>query len=124
MQLNFQKIPYTSSSFTATYNDINLEGNFIKIDRNLAKIDAKLKGILDLECYRCANEFQSDIDEEFSCIISDGIYKAEDNSLEDIIIEIDENMINFDDIIISEIESIKSDYNSCGKCNNIEEFKF
>ena len=126
MQLNFQKVAFTESDITTSYDTINLIGSIKKLNRDLVKVEAVLNGNLNLECYRCGNEFQLDTNEDISFLVSNGIYKAEDNnnSLDDVIIEIDNGIIDFDDIIISEIESIKSDYHSCGKCNNIKEFQF
>jgi uncharacterized metal-binding protein YceD (DUF177 family) len=121
MIIDFKKVPFTKSDFESSFDGLTLKGEFNRENPTLVKIDAHLKGSIKVDCYRCATEFNLDIDEDLELFISDGVYKSED-SLD--IIEVEDSKIDFDKIIASEIESIKSDYHSCGNCDEIEEFEF
>ena len=47
-------------------------------------------------------------------MVSDGLYKKDED--EYLVIEIENGLINFDEIIESELNSIRSDYHICENC--------
>ena len=116
MKIALKKIPFNKSDFETKLDNLILKGTFFKEDNNSAKIDATLKGEIEVECIKCLSPFKREINEELKLIITDRIYNGFDEEYD--IIEIDSNIIDFDDIITSEIESIKLEYNICEKCKN------
>ena len=116
MKIALKKIPFNKSDFETKLDNLILKGTFFKEDNNSAKIDATLKGEIEVECIKCLSPFKREINEELKLIITDKIYNGFDEEYD--IIEIDSNIIDFDDIITSEIESIKLEYNICEKCKN------
>lgn len=117
MKIEFRKVPFQEKKFNSYLNSVKIEGTFCKISTNLVKIEAKLVGKVLVNCYRCGVDIDKDIDEDISLLVSDGIFNKSEDS-EDIVIEIDNHIIDFNYIIQSEIESYKSDYHICNNCEN------
>ena len=57
-------------------------------------------------------------DEDVNLILSDGIYKDEEENLDDAV-EFFDGFINLEEVLTSEIEAFKSDYFYCEKCKNL-----
>ena len=115
MKIELRKIPFTKSDFEASLNNIVIKGSFYKETPNIAKVDAILNGEVEVKCVKCLDNFTRKVEENLKLIITDRVYNGFDNEYD--IIEINSNIIDFDDIITSEIESIKLDYdNICEKC--------
>ena len=117
MKIELRKIPFNKKEFETSCNDILLKGIFYKENPNLAKIEATLSGEIKVDCNICATPFIREINEKLKLIVTDKIYNGFDEEYD--VIEIFSNIIDFDDIITSEIESIKLDFeNICNKCKN------
>lgn len=114
MKIEFKKVPQTKKELVVLYNSVKIEGIFCKISPSLVKVEAVLKGSIDIDCCRCGTSEISEISEELKLLLSDGIYKG--NEAEFLVIEIENNLIDFDEIIESELNSIKSDYYICKDC--------
>lgn len=114
MKIEFRKVPTTPKEFTNNFASVKLEGTFCKISPTLIKIDANLSGNTSVQCVRCGEEETMSLDEKVNFLLSDGIFKG--NESEDLIIEIENGIINFDEICESEEASIKSDYHICQNC--------
>jgi len=115
LKIELRKIPFNKSDFETSLNDIKLKGSFYKETPNIAKIEAILSGEVEVECVKCLNNFTKKVEEELKLIITDRVYNGFDDEYD--VIEINSNIIDFDDIITSEIESIKLEYdNICEKC--------
>jgi len=115
LKIELKKIPFNKSDFETSLNDIDLKGSFYKETPNIAKVEAILNGEVEVECVKCLESFTRKIEEKLKLIITDKVYSGFDKEYD--IIEINSNIIDFDDIITSEIESIKLDYyNICEKC--------
>lgn len=114
MQIEFRKIPNTKKDFCVSFASVTLEGFFCRMSSTIVKVDAKLVGHTDLECIRCAHEETINVDEDLKLTLSDGIYTGYEG--DDLIIEIENNTIDFDELIQSELESINSDYHICKQC--------
>ena len=121
MKIEFRKVPQTPREFKASLDSVEIEGTFCKISQSLVKIDAVLKGSTEIDCCRCGITDTITLDEEANFLLSDGIYKKSES--EDLVIEIDNSLIDFDDIIESELESIKSDYYLCENCSQNDDFE-
>jgi hypothetical protein len=115
MKIEFRKIPFEAKDFSFTSNSVIFEGNFGKISSTLAKFNAKMSGTIKSSCYKCGDEIDLNIDETIDFIVSDGIYS--DDRHEETVIEVEDNIIDFDQLIDSEITSINSDYHVCSNCD-------
>ena len=114
MKIEFRKVPQTPKELEVEYNSVKLEGTFCKISQSLVKVDAVLLGNIDIDCCRCGITEVIEVDEELHLLLSDGIYNKDES--EYLVIEVENNLIDFDEIIESELNSIKSDYHICKDC--------
>ena len=114
MKIEFKKAPQTTKELEYISDSVRIEGTFCKISQSLVKIDAVLKGSTDIDCCRCGITEEIEVDEELHLLISDGIYKNDES--EYLVIEVENSLIDFDEIIESELNSIKSDYHICENC--------
>jgi len=121
LKIEFRKVSSGLKDFNLDMVSVNFEGTFCKISSKLVEMDAKLSGNTEVTCCKCGELFTTQLDEDFKFIISDGIYDGNDEQRS--IIETDDGFIDFDEIIKSEIESIKSDYHICDNCIDSEDFK-
>ena len=119
MQIEFKKVTKTPKEFKLEKDNVKFFGEFKKSvsDFNLVEINATLSGTISYNCDRCANEFDLKLNEELELKVYNGIYKGKEE-----VFEI-ENIIDFDEILMSEIELIKNDYHICNDCKNIENFE-
>jgi len=116
MKIEFRKVPFTPKEFQTDFNSVKIEGTFCKISPSLVKIDGTLIGNTTISCSRCGEDDTVSLNEKLDFLLSDGIYKADSSHLDELVIEIEDNIIDFDEIIQSEISSIDSDYHICAKC--------
>ena len=117
MKIALRKIPFNPNNFTTELDGITLKGTFFRETPNIAKIEAVLDGEVEVECVKCLKNFTRKIDEKLKLIITDRVYNGFDEEFD--VIEIDSNIVDFDEIISSEIESIKLEYdNICEECKN------
>ena len=114
MKIEFRKVPQINKELEFNYNSVKIEGTFCKISQSLVKIDAVLKGSTDIDCCRCGITEQIEVDEELQLLLSDGLYKGDES--EYLLIEVENSLIDFNEIIESELNSIKSDYHICENC--------
>ncbi|WP_428024170.1 hypothetical protein [Arcobacter sp.] len=115
MQIEFRKVPFTPKEFSTILDSVKLEGTFCKMSPTLAKVEATLVGSTTVECCRCGDEYTVNVNENLDFLLSNTVYEDE-SLLEDLVIEIENDIIDFDEIIESEISSIKSDYHICKVC--------
>ena len=114
MKIEFRKVPQINKELEFNYNSVKIEGTFCRISQSLVKIDAVLKGSTDIDCCRCGITEQIEVDEELQLLLSDGLYKGDES--EYLLIEVENSLIDFNEIIESELNSIKSDYHICNNC--------
>ena len=114
MKIEFRKAPQVNKELEIDYNSVKIEGTFCRISQSLVKIDAVLKGSTDIDCCRCGITEEIEVDEELHLLLSDGVYKNDES--EYLVIEVENSLIDFDEIIESELNSIKSDYHICENC--------
>jgi uncharacterized metal-binding protein YceD (DUF177 family) len=119
LKIELRKIPFEKREFETSFNGLTLKGVFYKENQNLAKIEAKLTGEIEVECNRCTASFTKTIDEDLKLIVTDRVYNGFDEEYD--VIEFNSQIIDFDDIITSEIESHKLDFeNICDNCDAID----
>ena len=114
MKIEFRKVPQTPKELEVEYNSVKIEGTFCKISQSLVKVDAVLLGNTDIDCCRCGITEIIEVNEELHLLLSDGVYNKDES--EYLVIEVENNLIDFDEIIESELNSIKSDYHICKDC--------
>ncbi|CAI8211948.1 MAG: Uncharacterised protein [Arcobacter lacus] len=115
MKIEFRKVPQTTKELEFDYNSVRIEGTFCKISQSLTKIEANMSGTTDIDCCRCGQTDIITLDENLEFLISDGIFKGKES--EDLVIEVENGVIDFDEIVESELQSIKSDYYLCENCS-------
>ena len=120
MKIEFRKVPFTPKEFQSDYDSVKIEGTFCKISPSLVKIDGILSGNTAIICSRCGEDDTITLNEKVDFLLSDGVYKANSSDSVELVVEIEDNIIDFDEIIQSEISSICSDYHICTKCSNNE----
>lgn len=116
MEIAFKKIAKEALSFELLSENIKLSGKVFRKSSDLVLLKADLVGQMDHTCDRCGEELSLEINEPLEILLSDGIYKGEIDNLD--VVEFYDGVINFNEILQSEIESIKSGYHYCGKCKN------
>lgn len=116
MQIEFRKVPFTAKDFTVELDSVKLEGTFCKMSPTLAKVEATLVGPTPVDCCRCGVEYTIELNENLEFLLSNRVYEDE-SELENLVIEIENDMIDFNEIIESEISSIRSDYHICTLCS-------
>lgn len=119
MKIEFRKIPLQECEFEIDSNSVKFLGTFSKISSKLAKINSKISGTLEVNCCKCGVTFNIPVDLEIKFLLSDGIYSSQDE--EYVIIEVEEHMLDFNEILHSELESLKFEYHVCDTCKNNNE---
>jgi len=114
MKILFNKIPQNGMEFKTSYKDIKFYGKLKKESRNLVQCNGKLEGTLDCSCDRCGDDISLHVDEKIKVIACDGFYKSGEELLN--IIEFFEENVDLDTILLSEVETLKSDYHYCSAC--------
>ena len=117
MKIEFRKIAGEFNPFDMEFEGLVIKGNFKKISNSMVVIEFKIDGCLSHPCDICAEDFELFFDENLKLTLNDGNYSGDDMD----IIEIYDHFIDFDEIIGSEIEALKSDYHYCDKCKQIKE---
>ncbi len=118
MKIEFKKIDSTEKDFEVSLDELKFQGIFKRSERNLIKIDGKIVGLLSVICDRCCEPYDKEIEESILLYAANGEYQAKSGENEDIdIIEFFDGFVDFDAILESEVESIKSDYYICKKCD-------
>lgn len=118
MKIEFKKVPLSKNQFHNDYNSVKIEGTFSKISPSLVKVESTLTGKVEVDCCKCGTSFDKNLSEELNFFISKGIYNGDE---EDLVIEIDDEFIDFDEICESEISSIQSEYHICSNCASNDE---
>ena len=121
MKIEFRKVPLQDSEFEISSNSVKFLGTFSKISSKLAKIDSKIIGNYDVDCCKCGTTFDISIDSKVKFLLSDGIYSSDNDDEEFVIIEIEDHILDFDEILHSELESLKSEYHVCDICKTNDE---
>ncbi len=119
MKVEFRKIPFEPKDFSFSSDSVDFEGTFCKITSTLAKFNAKLSGTTIVSCCKCGNDMDLKLSETIDFIVSDGIYS--DDKHEETVVEVDNNIIDFEELINSEISSINADFHTCDNCKDSDE---
>ena len=114
MKIEFKKIPQEKKEFNTSLNSVKIEGTFCRISSSLVKIEASLIGNIEIDCSRCGALDTLVVNEELKLLLSDGVFKGDEDEF--LVIEIENSLIDFDELIESELNSIRSEYYICKEC--------
>ena len=120
MKIESRKVSQSPKNFDVQFNSVQIEGTFCQISPSLVKVDSTLKGFMTVQFARCGEDDTINLEEDYNFFISDGIFENESSKSEDLVIEVDNHIIDFNEIIESELSSIYSDYHICRKCTDSE----
>jgi len=118
MTIVFDKINSTAKPVGLTSKGIMLEGTLQKSGYHQVTLDANLNGCINLDCDRCGETYNYDMDSKLRLKLSDLVSEDKDD-LD--IIEFLDGKIDLLYILESEITSIESSYHYCDKCDGNDE---
>jgi uncharacterized metal-binding protein YceD (DUF177 family) len=117
MKIKLIKVSKTPSEFDMSFDKITFKGSLQYDNANLFRLNAQIKGSIPTICDACAEDYEMNVDEKVDFFISNGLYESSNESLVDVVEALD-GEADLDEILASELELIKSDYNTCSKCAN------
>jgi uncharacterized metal-binding protein YceD (DUF177 family) len=118
VKIVFDKIGSTAKPFELDLEGVKLEGTLKKSGSHQVTLDAQMSGCIELDCDRCGDTYNYDIDNKLQLRLSDHVSEDKDD-LD--IIEFLDGEIDLSYILQSEINTFKNAYNYCEKCYNNEE---
>lgn len=119
MRVSFRKITTQSSPFSVSLGEIVCSGSFVKRNDGLVGVEGSLQGSLLLPCDLCGEEFELSLDEPFEAIASEGFYHPEEDSENsEFVVEFLDGELDFQELVQGELESVKTDYHVCPRCQN------
>ena len=114
MTVVLRKVTKTPLDFEVKSDEITFKGYLEYHAGKLILLKADLNGRVDTQCSSCGEDFKLDIDEKVEFFISDGLYDGDDIDID--VVESFTSSANLDELLLSEVELIKSDYFSCKDC--------
>lgn len=120
MQIAFEKLSSTPKPFELSLLGVSLSGTLHKQHHDTVILDGTLSGALEVSCDRCGISFDIDIEQPLKLELSQHTRQSKDN-LD--IIEFLDGIIDLEYVLQSEIDSIKSTYHYCKKCDGIDNFE-
>jgi hypothetical protein len=128
MTIEFRKVRQEKDDFDFAIGDnIKVKGKFFyNTAKYMVELDASLVGDVEVDCCRCGNMFEKHIDFDSLILINDGVIKNDhnDDNLDYSIYEVSNHKIDFEEIMSSELDSLKLDYHVCEKCDNEDGLDF
>ncbi len=118
MKILFDKICHNEKPFEQKLDDVSLSGTLVKSGYHRVMLQGEMNGTIELACSSCGTEIHKEISAPIRLTISDQIIEDKDD-LD--IIEFLNGEIDISFIIKSEINSLKSDYHYCPKCDSDDE---
>ncbi|EAL9011568.1 hypothetical protein DYV50_01180 [Campylobacter coli] len=117
MKIAFSRINNTNYPFKLNLENVVFEGNLVKVNPKLVKINATMQGLVYRPCDSCGEELELEIKENLDLFASDGIFKDNTNELSNTI-EFFDGHIDLIEVAVSELEAYLSDYFYCNNCKN------
>ncbi|MDR1614208.1 MAG: hypothetical protein LBS26_01425 [Campylobacteraceae bacterium] len=116
MEIAFRKIAKEALDFELVKERVKFFGKVFRKSSDLVLLKADLIGEISHVCDRCGEDLKLEINEPLEILLSNGVYNGEIDEID--VVEFYDGYIYFDEILQSEIESIKSGYHYCNKCKN------
>ena len=114
MQVILRKITKTPLDFEIKSNEITFKGYLEYHAGKLILLKADINGSVGTQCSTCGEDFGLKLNEKIEFFISDGLYDGDNIDID--VVESFNSAVDLDELLISEIELIKSDYHSCKNC--------
>jgi len=118
MEISFSKIKQSPVDVNYSKDGVEISGTLERVSRDNIKLDSNFKSNVEVICNRCGKEYKIDANYPLGLILSDGGYNGKD---ELDVVEFYDGKIDFDYLALSEITSIKEDYNFCSDCQATDE---
>jgi uncharacterized metal-binding protein YceD (DUF177 family) len=109
-----RKIGRTPLDFEVKSDEITFKGYLEYHSGKLILLNANLNGKVNAQCSKCGEDFELLVDDKIEFYISDGLYDGDEIDLD--VVESFDNSADLDELLLSEVELIKSDYHSCKYC--------
>jgi len=119
MNIPFRRVTSTPQEFETTAEGVTLKGTLKLKSRDLVLMQAHLSGNLNLPCDICAEQFDTALDEEIELLVSDGVFEGSNDEYD--VVEMQEGTIDIDQLLLSEIELVRSDYHTCPSCSALDD---
>ena len=114
MTIYFKSIGYEPKKIENNLDGAILNGIIQRVNNQFCKLTGTISGDIIKKCDICSEDNKFIFEYNIDYMLVDGIYNK-DIEDDNIIIEFDE-VIDFDYVIQSELESIKCDYYKCKVC--------
>ena len=118
MEISFSKIKQSPVDVNYSKDGVEIIGTLERVSRDNIKLDSNFKSNVEVICNRCGKEYKIDANYPLGLILSDGGYNGKD---ELDVVEFYDGKIDFDYLALSEVTSIKEDYNFCSECQDTDE---
>ncbi len=118
MEISFSKIKQSPVDVNYSKDGVEIIGTLERVSRDNIKLDSNFKSTVEVICNRCGKEYKIDANYPLGLILSDGGYNGKD---ELDVVEFYDGKIDFDYLALSEVTSIKEDYNFCSECQDTDE---
>lgn len=118
MKIVFDKIVTTPMPIETHFEGVSFVGTVKKSGYHQVALDGQMTGSFELCCDRCGQAYGYQLDNALQLKLSDIISEDKDD-LD--IIEFLDGEIDMEYILQSEINTFKSAYNYCDRCNNSDE---
>jgi len=118
MEISFSKIKQSPVDVNYSKDGVEIIGTLERVSRDNIKLDSNFKSNVEVICNRCGKEYKIDANYPLGLILSDGGYNGKD---ELDVVEFYDGKIDFDYLALSEVTSIKEDYNFCSSCQETDE---
>jgi hypothetical protein len=114
LKVILRKVTKTPLDFEVKSDEITFKGYLEYHAGKLIMLKADLNGSVDAQCSTCGEDFKLSVDEKVEFFISDGLYDGDNIDID--VVESFNSSADIDELLLSEIELIKSDYHSCEYC--------
>jgi uncharacterized metal-binding protein YceD (DUF177 family) len=114
MIITLRKVGRTPLDFDIKSNEITFKGYLEYHAGKLILLKADINGSVDVQCSACGEGFGLKVDEKVEFFISDGLYDGDNIDID--VVESFNSTADLNELLLSEIELIKSDYFSCNNC--------
>ena len=124
MKIAFNKVARENSYSLDLENErFSIKSSFKIKPKSVSMLHCDLHffGKINTICNRCGDEIIEKVDENIQLLISNGLFDGFDDSLD--VIEILDEFVDFDEVLLSELELISTNYFNCG-CGDIENIEY